>query len=223
MPKSETKSVNRLIAGVVVSCLTSVVLLMIRVSASDSARYIFLLWNLVLAIVPVILAWWLVVRVRQHGWFQWQQMLLSLIWLSFLPNSFYLVTDFIHLRTTNEASLFFDVIMLASFVVNGLLLGYIAVYLVHRELITRFSEANSYKIVGIIFLLCSFATYLGRFTRWNTWDILLQPAGLIFDVSDRVINPGQHAETYLATGILFIFLSSVYVVIWEATRLFNQD
>lgn len=222
MPKQEVKSVNRLIAGVVVSCLTSVILLMIRVSASDSARYIFLLWNLVLAIIPVMLAWWLVVRVRQLGWFKWQQMLLSLVWLSFLPNSFYLVTDFIHLRTTNEASLFFDVIMLASFVVNGLMLGYIAIYLVHRELIRRFSESSSYKIVGIIFLLCSFATYLGRFTRWNTWDILLQPAGLIFDVSDRVINPGQHAETYLATGILFVFLSSVYVVIWEATRLISN-
>lgn len=222
MPKQEVKSVNRLIAGVVVSCLTSVILLMIRVSASDSARYIFLLWNLVLAVIPVLLAWWLVVRVRQFGWFKWQQMLLSLVWLSFLPNSFYLVTDFIHLRTTNEASLFFDVIMLASFVVNGLMLGYIAIYLVHSELIRRFSESSSYKIVGIIFLLCSFATYLGRFTRWNTWDILLQPAGLIFDVSDRVINPGQHAETYLATGILFVFLSSVYVVIWEATRLISN-
>lgn len=222
MQKQEVKSVNRLIAGVVVSCLTSVVLLMIRVTASDSARYIFLLWNLVLAVIPVLLAWWLVVRVRQLGWFKWQQMLLSLVWLSFLPNSFYLVTDFVHLRATNEASLFFDVIMLAGFMVNGLMLGYIAVYLVHRELIRRFSEASSYKIVGIIFLLCSFAAYLGRFTRWNTWDILFQPAGLIFDVSDRVINPGQHAETYLATGILFVFLSSVYVVIWEATRLVSN-
>lgn len=223
MSKPKPKSANRLIAGVVVSCLTSVVLLIVRISASDSARYIFLVWNMVLAIIPVLLAWWLVVRVRQYGWLSWKQLVLSLVWLSFLPNSFYLVTDFVHLSNNNEASLFFDVVMLASFMVNGLMLGYIAVYLVHKELIRRFSESTSYKIVALIFLICSFATYLGRFTRWNTWDILLQPAGLIFDVSDRVINPGQHGETYLATGILFIFLSSVYVVIWEATRLFSQD
>ena len=203
--------------------MVSLVLLIVRISASDSARYIFLIWNLVLAVIPVFLAWWLVSRVRQYGWLGWKQLLLSAVWVSFLPNSFYLVTDFVHLRTTNEASLFFDVVMLASFVVNGLMLGYIAVYLVHKELVRRFSEATSYKIVALIFLLCSFATYLGRFTRWNTWDILLQPAGLIFDVSDRVINPCQHAETYLATGILFIFLSSIYVVIWEATKLIRQQ
>lgn len=222
MSKTNPRSPNRLIAGVVVSCLVSLVLLIVRISASDSARYIFLIWNLVLAVIPVFLAWWLVGRVRQYGWLGWKQLLLSAVWVSFLPNSFYLVTDFVHLRTTNEASLFFDVVMLASFVVNGLMLGYIAVYLVHKELVRRFSEATSYKIIALIFLLCSFATYLGRFTRWNTWDILLQPAGLIFDVSDRVINPGQHAETYLATGILFIFLSSIYVVIWEATRITGQ-
>lgn len=223
MPKQTSKSANKLIAGVVVSSLVSLVLLVVRISASDSARYIFLIWNLVLAVIPVFLAWWLVSRVRQYGWLGWKQLLLSAVWVSFLPNSFYLVTDFVHLRTTNEASLFFDVVMLASFVVNGLMLGYIAVYLVHKELVRRFSESTSYKIVAIIFFLCSFATYLGRFTRWNTWDILLQPAGLIFDVSDRVINPGQHAETYLATGILFVFLSSIYVVIWEASKLVKQQ
>lgn len=193
-------------------------LLVARITSSDSTRYGFMLWNLALGIMPAFIAWWLVVRVRLYGWLKWQQILLTLLWLVFLPNSFYIVTDLIHLRANYEADLLFDITLLTSFIFAGLSFGYLSVYMVHQELLKRFRERTTYGIVGILFLAVSFAICLGRYTRWNSWDVLLQPAGLLFDVSDRVINPNAHLLTYQTTLVLFLFLLAGYTVVYESAR-----
>lgn len=204
------------LSSVILACLASCLLLGARILVSDSLRFVFLYWNLILAIVPAILAFWLVKRIHLYGWFKWPQIVLTAVWLSFLPNSFYLVTDMVHLRANFEASFYFDVVMLTSFMLNGLTLGFYSVYSIHKELKRYFSPDFTLAVVGIIFFLCSFATYLGRFVRWNTWDIILQPLGLLFDVSDRFVNPAVHNETYLATSSLFVVLFSAYLIVWSA-------
>ena len=216
MKKESKKSTDRLIASLSVLCFTPVFLLLLRVSSSDSSRYLFMIWNLLLAIIPVFLAWWLVERLKKHRWSHSKQLLLTAGWLLFLPNSFYLVTDFIHLRQTFEASLLFDVVLFTSFAVSGLIIGYISLFLVHNELSKRLLQKQAWVIVGLIFLASSFAIYLGRFSRWNTWDILLKPTGLLFDVSDRFLNPDMHHQTYETTLIFFVLLFPVYWVIWES-------
>ena len=173
-------------------------------------------WNLLLAMLPPILAWWLVTRVRIYGWLKPKQIVLTAVWLLFLPNCFYIVTDFIHLRETYEAALLYDVALLMSFTMSGLALGYSSVYLVHRELKNRLNLRHTWYMISGVFLLSSFAIYLGRFSRWNTWDVILAPAGLLFDVSERVVNPAAHSETYVSTLTVFVLLLTIYWVIWEA-------
>ena len=214
-----TRSPIRFIASVALLCSVGVVLLVIRFIASDSLRYVFLIWNLLLALIVPLLAWLLVYRVQQFGWLRWQQIILTVLWFVFLPNTFYLVTDFIHVRQTYEASLVYDVTMLTSFVFSGLLLGYLSMFLVHRELVKRLSSRNAWLAIGIWFLASSFAIYLGRYTRWNSWDIFIKPAGLLFDVSDRFINPTAYYETYETTLIFFVLLFAGYLVVWEAYQL----
>lgn len=199
--------------------VVSIVLLFGRVFGSDSDRYVFLLWNLVLASIAPMVAWWLVVRIRKFGWLHWKQLAITGIWLVFLPNSFYLITDLVHLRFNYEATLLYDTILLQSFVLAGLAFGYTSVFMVHRELEKRFRPRTTWSIISAVFLATSFAIYLGRFTRWNTWDIILKPAGLLFDVSDRFVNPGEHGDTYLTTLTFFMVLLTVYVVIWQAIQL----
>lgn len=213
-----SNSPYRFISALGFLLVVSIGLLLIRIVASDSVRYGFLPWNLTLAIVPALLSWWLVVRIRVHGWLKWQQIALTVLWLAFLPNSFYIITDLIHLRVNYEADLLFDITLLMSAILAGLTFGYLSVYTVHRELRNRVSERTAYAIVSVIFLAVSFAICLGRYTRWNSWDIVLQPAGLLFDVSDRLINPDAHLVTYQTTLILCILLVSMYAVIYEAAR-----
>lgn len=211
-------SPRRLVMALTLMAGVSCGLLAARIFISDSMRYSFMPWNLFLGIVPAILALWLVTRVRQYGWLKWQQLLLTALWIVFLPNSFYMITDLIHLRVNYEAPLLFDVTLLMSFIASGLVFGFISVYMVHKELVKRIKEFNVYAIIMFIFLMASFAICLGRYTRWNTWDILLQPAGLLFDVSDRVVNPNAHILTYQTTLILFALLASIYIVIYESAR-----
>lgn len=113
----------------------------------------------------------------------------------------------------------YDIVLLGMFSILSLIMGFIGVYLVHRELSIRLVARNTWIIIGIILLASSFAICLGRFTRWNSWDILLKPAGLLFDVSDRLINPAVHTQTYQLTLVFFLLLASIYWVVWEMARL----
>lgn len=209
-------------AGLLVLPAVSIGLLIIRTVASDSSRYLFLVWNLFLAVIPVLLAWWLVGRVRKLGWLKWEQIALTIAWVVFLPNSFYLVTDLIHLRTNHEADLLFDITLLMGFILSGLIFGFLSIYMIHKEALKRMRERHSYALVGVLFLVVSFAICLGRYTRWNTWDIILRPAGLLFDVSDRLLNPGLHAQTYQTTVTLFLIMFGTYAALWEGARLLGR-
>jgi len=201
----------------------AVLMVLARYLESDSSRFLFLIWNLALAAVAPLLAWWLVHRVRSGGWLQWQQLVLTLLWLVFLPNSFYIVTDFIHLGRTYEVAVLYDAVMIMAFAISGMILGYTSLYLVHKELHRRLTPITSWSVMSLLILLVSFAIYLGRYSRWNTWDILLRPAGLLFDVSDRIVNPLAHSQTYVTTLIFFGLILSVYSVVWEYGRLLEHS
>lgn len=219
MPKKQPKaSPQMFIISVVVLCSLAMIFLTLRLQETGSSRFIFLYWNLLLAGVAPIMAYWLVSRVRRFGWLKWQQIVLLLLWLSFLPNSFYILTDFVHLRQTFEVSLIYDIVLILSFTLCGLILGFTSVYIVHRELIKKINPRRAWYAVSGVFFLSSFAIYLGRYSRWNTWDIVLTPAGLLFDVSDRVVNPAAHTETYTATATVFVLLLVAYWVVWEASE-----
>ena len=178
--------------------------------------------NLLLAAIPLLISIWLVQRVAEYGWMKPAQMLLTIFWLSFLPNSFYLITDFIHLRETYEVGLLFDIVLLMSFALNGIVLGFASIYLVHKQIIKRIPPLSSMLIIQLVLLASSFASYLGRYTRWNSWDIVMRPAGLLFDVSDRFISPSLHEQTYLTTILIFSLLSSLYLVVWQSAKLTSE-
>jgi uncharacterized membrane protein len=204
-------SYQRLGAALIASNLVSAVLFLVRVQQSQNIRYWFLLWNLVLAWVPLGLVLLLREQLKKTRWLVWQNIGLSALWLGFLPNSFYLVSDLIHLHGTGEVSIIFDAVMFMSFIFNGFIAGFSSVFLMHTLLLKRFRRDYAHGFVGAILLICSFAIYFGRDLRWNTWDILVNPAGILFDVSERVINPLTHSEIFSTTALFFVLLSSIYV------------
>jgi uncharacterized membrane protein len=214
---------QRMAAALIISNLTSVLLLMIRIEQSHSLRYWFLLWNLVLAWVPLGMVLILRERLKISRWLTWQNILLVVLWLGFLPNSFYLVSDLIHLRVTGEVSILFDAVMFMSFIFNGFVAGFASVYIMHQMMLKKIDKIQTHCFIGLVFLACSFAIYLGRDLRWNTWDILVNPAGILFDVSERVINPLTHSEVFSVTALLFMLLGSMYVVIWQSVAAIRND
>lgn len=201
----------------------SLFLLAIRILGSQTFRYWFLAWNLLLAWLPLLFAWMLVQRLARSPWSAWQNVLLSVLWLGFLPNSFYLVSDLIHLRATGEVSLLYDIIMFFSFIFNAYLAGIVSLYLVHRELLKQLVAQWAHTVVAIVLVACSFAIYLGRSLRWNTWDVLVNPAGILFDVSDSIVNPVGHPQSFVTTVTFFLLLGSMYFVIWQLVEALRAD
>jgi len=219
----EAAGYHKVVQALLLSNGVSIGLFCLRAFESGSTRYWFLIWNLFLAWIPLGFAWLLVKKLRTQRWQTSMSLALTFLWLGFLPNSFYVVSDFIHLRVTGEVSLLYDVVMFASFTFNAYIAGFMSLYLVHRELHKRLPALNAYSVVAGVLLACSFAIYLGRSLRWNTWDVLVNPAGLLFDVSDRIVNPGAHPQTIVTTGTFFIFLGSLYVVIWQLIGALRTD
>lgn len=198
----------------------SVLLFLVRVIGSDSFRYWFLLWNLFLAWVPLLFASLLVYYgIRKNPWRHWHNVVLTVLWLSFLPNSFYLVSDLIHLQSTGEINILFDAVMFFSLICNGCIAGYISVYMVHKELLRRTTSKVSHAVVGSIFLASGFAIYLGRTLRWNSWDLVANPAGVLFDVSEGIVNPLAHPQIIVTTGTFFLLLSAFYAVLYTGIAL----
>lgn len=170
----------------------------------------YLLWNLFLAWLPLLFAYGLVRVVARDSWSSWPAIGLTLIWLAFLPNSFYIVSDLIHLQDMPRQYILFDSLMFSLFVITGLLLGYGSLYMVQTQLRRRLSRLWTGAVVSVLLLLCSFAIYLGRELRWNSWDVLVNPAGILFDVSERLIDPLAHPSAFSVTTMFFVFLSSLY-------------
>lgn len=192
--------------------------LVYRVIVTGTWRYGFVLGNLVLAWLGLVFGWLLARRLSKNSWLSWPSIGLSVLWLVFLPNTWYVLTDFLHVRPTGEVSEIYDIVLMGSLVINGFLLGFTSLYLVHRQILRHASEKKSFILVAGVILLASFAIYLGRNLRWNSWDVLTNPSGVIVSVSDRIVDPLGHPRALNITGLFFVLLSSLYFAIWNFVR-----
>lgn len=181
-----------------------------------------LLWNLVLAWVPYILSLLLIWLLKYKVWSSWPALLVTALWLGFLPNSFYLITDLIHLFDFEREDVVYDILMMCSFVTVGVLLGYASVGMIHEQLRRRMSDKTVWAIIGTVFLASSFAIYVGRELRWNTWDIITNPSGILFDVSERIIHPAAHPQTFTITLSCFVFFGVGYACAWRAMHILQK-
>lgn len=212
----------RLGLALLASSLVSVGFWVAGAISNGNSELWYLVWNLGLAWIPLLLALWLERILGTKLWSSWLAIAATLLWLMFLPNSFYVVSDFVHLTEVPRADIVFDVVMFSSFALNGLILGYISLFVVHNELRKRLSTRTTSGVIAAVLLLSSFAIYIGRDLRWNTWDVIVNPASLLFDVSDRLINVGAHPQLFSTTLSFFILLSSLYVVILYMVRALHR-
>jgi uncharacterized membrane protein len=190
----------------------------------QSATYEYFIWNLFLAWLPLLFAAWLVAMLRRRLWSSWQAMGVTVLWLMFLPNSFYMISDFIHLQEIQGSDLLlYDALMFTSFIYVGVLLGFSSLYMVHLELKRRFSSIVAAGWMALTLLTSSFAIYLGRDLRWNSWDVLTNPGGLLFDISDRVLHPSAYPEMFITVISFFVLLLTMYGLAWRGIQLLRQQ
>jgi uncharacterized membrane protein len=177
-----------------------------------SLAFSYLPWNLFLAWIPLGLTLLLTYYLRRRAWSNWPGILLTLLWLLFLPNSFYMVSDYIHLQEVSIAGALYDSIMFTMFVFTGMLLGYASLFVVHGELRRRLPSRQAAWLIALVLLSCSFAMYVGRDLRWNSWDVLASPTGLLFDVSHHFTAMGQFRDMVGTVALFFSLIAGIYYV-----------
>jgi uncharacterized membrane protein len=174
-------------------------LLALRAARAQNPTYFFLVWNLFLATIPFVAA-----EVFARARWRIVAGIAFLLWLLFLPNAPYIVTDFIHLRSRPPVPLWFDVLLLISCAGTGLLLGYGSTMLVQRTIGRTWGVRAGWGVAVVALLLSAFGIYLGRFVRFNSWEVLTDPMPLFADIANRLMNPMNHPRTFAVT-ILYGF------------------
>lgn len=210
---------TQFLGALLASSAVSIILLLWYAFQKGILFYDFMVWNLFLAWLPLLFSLRLVKVLRRKVWSSWEAIGLTLLWLLFLPNAFYMVSDFIHLRTTSANDVLFVAVMFSSFICTALVLGFASLFLVHRELVRRFTNGFIKLFLGVTLFLCSAAIYIGRDLRWNSWDVFLNPGGVLFDISDRILRPQDYPQMFVTIFSFFIFLASSYFVAWRLSRL----
>lgn len=196
------------------SSLASVGLFLAGALLAESWEFWYVPYNLLLAWIPLVLAVGLECTLRTRPWTNWLPVILTISWLAFLPNSFYIVTDLMHLRGVPRVDVVYDIVMHCSFILNGLAVGFLSLFLVHREIIRRVGHRIAWALIVATLFVSSFAIYVGRVLRWNSWDIVLHPLEMLVDVSDRILYPSAHPEALTITFSFFAMLLSTYVMVW---------
>ncbi len=180
-----------------------------RVLYSGTSNYSNLFVNLVLAWLPYVFSVLAVSAYRAHPDRWWNIAFWGVLWLLFFPNAPYMVTDFYHLDPRPPIPLWFDISLIAIFAFTGCFLAIASLRSIHL-IVERFAG----RIVGWLFALCtmglgSLGVYLGRFSRFNSWDVLLHTKTVLKDVVFNILNPmdnlGFIGFTAMFASILLVF------------------
>jgi uncharacterized membrane protein len=200
-----------LLAILLAWCIT---LVLLRVGWTGSGHYLFLLWNLFLACVP-LLASTLLRNARHRNAPEALQLCLVGVWLLFLPNAPYILTDLVHLNSDGSKQYWYDLGMLLSCAGTGLLLGYSSLFQVHKLLEERFGTRFGWTAAAVALLASGYGVYLGRIQRWNSWDIITSPRDLFGAIAETALNPVEHFHIYVLSGLFGISLLAGYATLYS--------
>jgi uncharacterized membrane protein len=211
-------SIFALMAGASAICI---LLVAARIAFSDSVRYRSLVWNLFLAWIPFVLAY----LAYAFSWKKWLLYLVlpftTILWLVFFPNAPYILTDLQHLANeSNTAPLWYDVIVMIWFGWTGLLLGLVSLYLMQDIVQRTLGRTLGWTFVFLVSILSSFGVYLGRFVRFNSWDILNDPQEIVVTILGLAIDPSKRLVAF--TILFALFYLFVYLTLYSFAHLTQE-
>ena len=194
-----------LLAG---ATIVSVATWRFRSEYSGSERYAFLIWNLFLAWIPFVISYFTYTLTLQRKWVYIFIPVTAFLWLIFFPNAPYILTDFQHLaKVTGDLPVWYDVMMLIWFSFTGVLLGMVSLFLMQEVVRREFGRWAGWGFVAVVAALSSAGVYVGRFLRWNSWDIFRNPGGMVSYTLQSAQDPSLQSVTFIGLfGAFFLFL-----------------
>jgi uncharacterized membrane protein len=203
-----------LIASLLFATLVCIGLLVLRVAYSHSYTYVWLLWNLFLAWLPALSALVAYNLYKRRSLLIWLIVpICVLVWFFFFPNAPYLVTDLVHLRPTPGAPFWYDLLLLVTFAWTGFFVGLISLVLMQEIVCNLVGTLVSWLFAVAVLALSSFGIYLGRFLRWNSWDVFFNPLRMLVEILQGMRHPFAHAQTVVFSVLMACFLVAMYLTL----------
>ena len=205
-----------LLTSVGFSCL----LLLARMVYTGRHTFVFLLWNLFLAFVPYFFSSRLLLRL---SWLKsrWKLPVAFIVWVLFIPNSFYILTDLFHLYDSIVVPPWFDLLLIISFAWNGLIMGILSVRQMEKIIMVRWPGLPGWAWFYPIMVLNAVGVYIGRYLRFNSWDVITDPFRLTADIVHIIAHPVQYRQAWGMVVCFSAFLIILYTTIKKMSRALN--
>jgi uncharacterized membrane protein len=205
-----------------VACLICIALVVARIAYSDTSRHRGLIWNLFLAWIPFMLAYFAHAVSWRRATLYLIIPLIAFLWLIFYPNAPYMLTDLQDLsRRAAGAPLWYDVIIVVWCSWTGMLLGVISLYLMQDIIVRMFGRVIGWVFVFVISALSSFGIYIGRFVRLNSWDILQSPGETAQEILGIVIDPSMRLAAF--TVLYTVFFLFVFLLLYSFSHMLREQ
>ncbi|MFL5741738.1 MAG: DUF1361 domain-containing protein [Flavisolibacter sp.] len=204
----------------ILSSLFSMALIFFRILYTGRLMFVFLVWNLFLGFIPLALSKCINVKsVAKAGWLFFVVMI---IWLLFIPNAFYIITDLFHLNMNSIMPLWFDLVLILSFAWTGMLMGIISVRRMEALFEQHFNRKFDLLFIIPVMVLNATGIYFGRYLRFNSWDVFTNPFVLVGETVDLFVHPLRNRVDWSMICCYSFFLTLVYVTIKRLSGLFAK-
>jgi uncharacterized membrane protein len=211
------------VGALALSTILSVGLVFLRMIHTHTPSHIFLVWNLFLAWIPMIMALAVYNSHKKQSRLNWLVMVgCALAWLVFMPNAPYIVTDIVNLHPQSSMPFWYDVILFAAFEWTGVFLGLVSLFLMQEIVRKTAGRVAGWLFALGVLALSSFGIYLGRFLRWNSWDVIANPGELLGEIAATIRHPIAHFETYVFSALFSFFIICTYLML-TAMMNFRQE
>lgn len=191
------------------SVLFTLVLLLIRVIITGDDAYMFFPWNLFLAALPLVCSR----QLKKQGHFTFKAFMLLGVWLLFFPNAPYIITDLFHFSERPPVPYWYDLTLIISGAWAGTAMGFVSLMHVEKFLAPLIKPKWRMPAVLLVILLCSYGIYLGRYLRYNSWDIVSRPFDLAHITAVRFISPWNYPEFAGFTFLFSVLLGLMYFTV----------
>ena len=198
------------------SSMFSLALLTFRILYTGYILFAFLVWNLFLAFIPYALSTWMGNQPQMKS--KRVFFLCVFVWLMFVPNAFYIITDLIHLDMNDVVPLWYDLALLLAFAWSGVLFGIVSVRQMEKLFEQHFNKKFDLLFILPVMVLNGFGVYIGRHLRFNSWDVITNPFQLVQDIVFLFIHPIRNRFDWSMIVCYSLLLTLIYLGIKKLSK-----
>ncbi len=198
-------------------CSAAFLIIIFRQLLPTDKRFMFLLWNLFLALVPLVISS-VLVHVQRQKDSKLVLLIIGAAWLVFFPNAPYIMTDYIHVFDGDRTYIILDLLTWAYFAIIAFVAALISLNDISHVLNRYFDIRMVTILILLVCLLTSFGIYLGRDLRFNSWDVITKPHQLLYSSINTIRTSEILYFNWVAGSSISIILFCSHLVFFKRTK-----